>query len=77
MNRLLWPGNSLDLNAIELNVSYYALRNAFRKAGFRRRFACRKPPISERNGIARLQWAIEHLHWTIEDWKRIFWSDET
>jgi transposase len=44
-----------------LNVSYYCVRNALRNAGFSRRVARRKPPISERNRLARLQWAIEHL----------------
>jgi transposase len=63
--------------AIGLNVSYYCVRNALRKAGFARRVPRRKPPITERNRIARFEWAIQHLNWTYEDWKRILWSDET
>lgn len=47
------------------------------KAGFSRRVARRKPPISERNRQARLRFAIEHIGWTVEDWKKILWSDET
>jgi transposase len=50
-----------------LDVSYYCVRNALRNAGFSRRVARRKPPITERNRLARLQWAIEHLNWTYED----------
>lgn len=62
---------------LQLNCSFYAVRNALRKAGFRRRVARRKPPISEANRIIRLNWALEHLHWTLDDWKKILWSDET
>jgi transposase len=62
---------------LELNVSRSAIRTALRNAGFSRRVARRKPPISERNQLARLQFAIEHANWTIEEWKKIFWSDET
>jgi Transposase len=62
---------------LELNTSFYCIRTALRNAGFSRRIARRKPPISERNRIARLHWAIEHVGWTIDDWKKILWSDET
>ena len=59
------------------HLGYYAIRYALRKAGFRRRVARRKPPISEVNRQKRLQFAQEHLHWTQEQWKKILWSDET
>lgn len=62
---------------LELNVTRSAIRTALRNAGYARRVARRKPPISERNRIARRQWAIEHRHWTFDDWKKILWSDET
>src|SRR5580692_1396246 len=26
---------------------------------------------------ARLQFALDHQNWTLEDWKRVIWSDET
>lgn len=26
---------------------------------------------------ARLTWVLEHKHWTIENWKRVNWSDRT
>lgn len=48
-----------------------------RDAGFSRRVARRTPPISERNRILHLTWAIEHVGWTLEQWKKILWSDET
>jgi hypothetical protein len=38
-----------------------AIRSAFKKEGYVRRIARRKPPISEANRIIRLQWAREHI----------------
>lgn len=55
----------------------YAIRAALRRLGFYRRVARRKPPISEANRIKRLAWAQEHLHWTVEDWRKVLWTDET
>jgi hypothetical protein len=28
------------------------------------------------NVEARLKWALAHKDWTVEDWKRVIWSDE-
>lgn len=53
------------------------IRLALRKEGFARRIARRKPLISEVNRLLRLQWALEHLNWTREQWNTILWSDET
>jgi hypothetical protein len=64
-------------SALNLDIGYHALRSALRNTEHFRRVACHKPPISERNRTARLQWAIEHSNWTIDQWKKILWSDET
>jgi len=53
------------------------VRKALRRAGFRRYIACPKPLISWINRKKRLKWAREHLHWTIEDWMRVIFSDES
>jgi hypothetical protein len=37
----------------------------------------KKPFLSKRHRRARLDFAISHKDWTIEDWKRVVWSDET
>ena len=52
----------LDTLFPENDVGIESIKNALRERGYRRRVALRKPPISETNRLARLQWAIEHLH---------------
>jgi hypothetical protein len=54
-----------------------AIDNAFKSRGFHRRIAWKKPVISEKNRVLRLQWAIEHLDWTPEQWAEILWTDKT
>lgn len=69
----------LKLSQVVFNGSYghSAIRNTLRRLGYKRYVARRKPPISEKNRLFRLQWAQERLSWTIDDWKKILWTDET
>ena len=62
---------------LDFGVGRKAIRAALVKEGFHRRLAMRKPPISERNRVIRLQWAEEHLNWTQAQWNSILWTDET
>lgn len=39
--------------------------------------ASRKPQICEANWKKRLQFAREHKDWTLEQWKKVMWSDES
>src|SRR5437667_11500590 len=48
------------------NVYEWSISSAIKRAGFRRRIARRKPPISEKNRQLRLAWAQEHLNWSRE-----------
>jgi hypothetical protein len=63
--------------AIGWNVSEAQIRRALQKEGYARRIARLKPPISETNRLARLEWARAHLHWSEDDWGKILWTDET
>jgi transposase len=67
--RALWPQLAARLGMPDRT---YAVRNALRNEGFARHIARRKPPISERNRLLRLSWALAHVHWTPEQWKRLF-----
>jgi transposase len=37
----------------------------------------KRPLLSKRHRRERLDFAIMHKDWTVEDWKRVVWSDET
>ena len=37
----------------------------------------KKPFLSQRHRKARMDFALAHQHWTVEDWKNVVWSDET
>lgn len=37
----------------------------------------KKPLLSKKNRLARLEFALEHIHWTKTDWTRVCWSDES
>ncbi|GBN62545.1 hypothetical protein AVEN_259773-1 [Araneus ventricosus] len=45
--------------------------------GFGIRRPTRVPLINASHRAARLVWAREHRKWTLEDWKRVAWSDES
>ena len=38
---------------------------------------CKKPYVSEKNRKARLAFAREHAGWSLDQWKRVVWSDES
>ena len=37
----------------------------------------KRPFLSKKHQKARLDFALAHQHWTVDDWKRVIWSDET
>jgi transposase len=58
-------------------VSDITIWRILKAAGFHKTKPTRKPGLTQEMEDARLQFAREHEHWTIEDWKRVIWSDET
>jgi hypothetical protein len=59
------------------NVSPRSVRRALYDAGLRAGRKIRKPAISQKNRKDRLAFAKSHRDWTVEDWKRVIFSDET
>jgi hypothetical protein len=45
--------------------------------GFHVRAAAYKPKITMPNVKRQLEWCKAHHHWTLEQWKRALWSDES
>jgi hypothetical protein len=37
----------------------------------------KKPLLSTRHQKQRLDFALKNKEWTVKDWKRVIWSDET
>jgi hypothetical protein len=40
-------------------------------------WAKKKPFISDKNKKKRLHWAKSHREWSLNDWRRVIWSDES
>jgi transposase len=52
-------------------------RNHLRNTGMKAVVKAKKPLLTKRHKKERLDFALAHQHWTVEDWKTIVWSDET
>ena len=48
-----------------------------KKAGMKAVVKKKRPALKKRHREARLDFALTHQDWTVEDWKRVVWSDET
>ena len=44
--------------------------------GFHGRAAVHKPKMTMCNAKCQLEWCKARHHWTLEQWKRVLWSDE-
>ena len=65
------------IECLNLDVTESCLNRALAKQGYRRQIALKKPFISEKNHLLRLEWAEEHVNWEDEDWDNILWTDES
>ena len=59
-------------------LSHTTVRRIIRAGcGFRSYRAVCKPFISEINQKKRYEWAKAHITWTVEDWSKVIWTDES
>ncbi|KAG0907402.1 hypothetical protein G6F33_010608 [Rhizopus arrhizus] len=63
-------------NDIGKKVGVETVRRALRKAGLGAIEKPKKPLLSAKIIRNRLSWYITHKDWTVDDWKRVIWSDE-
>ena len=61
----------------EGDVSERTMRRTMASIGIKAVKPGRRPFMNNQQKANRLKWAQEHHHWTVEDWKRVLWSDET
>ena len=53
------------------------MRNALKQKDFRSVVKQKQPLLKRAHRQNCLKFAQKHENWTVEDWKRIMWSDET
>lgn len=58
-------------------VSERTVRRALEEAGLKATTKKKKPRLSQAHKRRRMDFAQRYQHWTVEDWKRVIWSDET
>ena len=62
---------------ISTSVSSQTVRNTLKEASLKAVVKKKKPLLSISHRKRRLAFAFKYQHWTVEDWKRVLWSDET
>jgi hypothetical protein len=63
---------------LSLNVSDDTIERRILESGeFKSYWAAKKPFLSKAQMKRRLQWSLEHRGWTIEQWRRILWTDKS
>jgi len=58
-------------------VNPQTVRNALKKNDYVAVVKVKRPLLTKAHRQRRLKWALEHQNWTVEDWKRVLWTDET
>ena len=53
------------------------MRRVLKNHSFKAVTKKKKPLLAARNKKKQLAFALKYQEWTVEDWKRVIWSDET
>ena len=64
-------------NIINQPLSPSTVHDHLKKAGMKAVVKSKCPLLSAKHCKARSDWAYAHKDWTVEDWKRVIWSDES
>ena len=64
-------------NNVTPSVCMLTLRKEIHELGVNSCIAVKKPFLSDMHKAKRLAFAKEHLHWTIDDWNNVNWTDES
>lgn len=64
-------------NTLVTPVTPQTVRNALKQNNFRAVVKKKCPLLKKAHRMDRLKFARYHENWTVEDWKRVLWSDET
>jgi Transposase len=58
------------------NISEQTLRRRLRETGIRKWRAVNRTLLTKTQAKRRLIWARAHHHWTVDDWRKVMYSDE-
>lgn len=64
-------------NIVSLPISRWTVACRRDSVGLGSYIATQKPGLQLENVEKRLEWAMRYKDWTVEDWKRVIWSDES
>src|SRR6266436_2779059 len=59
------------------SLSHETICTHLKKAGLKAVAKKKSPLLSQHHKCEWMDFALSHMHWTIEDWKRVVWFDET
>lgn len=65
------------LKEFGISLSRHTVNRALKKKGLKARKKKKKPFLTRKQQKLRLAWAKKHSDWTVCDWNRVVWSDET
>lgn len=63
------------IEELNLGVTVPTLRRSLKKRGYSRCKALRKPPLSQETRRVHHVWALEHINWTVDQWRNILSLD--
>lgn len=61
---------------MQLNISSRTVRRRLVESGLKTKIAKRKPLLTARHKARRLEFAMHHRHWTVDQWRNVVFSDE-
>lgn len=65
------------INNLGFRCSISTIKNTLYDAGLYSHIAAKKPYTSEKHACARIEWCEKHKNMTINDWKKVIFSDES
>ncbi|CAF4419320.1 unnamed protein product, partial [Rotaria magnacalcarata] len=64
-------------NSLKNPVCKATVINYLRRSGYECKTKIKKPFLTIKHKKERLNWCLAHFNWTINDWERVIFSDET
>jgi len=64
-------------SSLNITISASTIQRTLKKLGYSKCKPTMKPGLTPEMKAARYQFALEHKDWTLEDWKKVIWTDET